>query len=296
MAPSPIDIDRLVREVLEQLNGAAAASEVPAAPPAGGGESASGNGQPEPPLGSQPGAGCLAPLGSPGSDSEKQPPGADAALQDKPAQQRPAEAASSPPPQATQGRIMVTARVVTMAELGDRLEGARTLVVPAGAVVTPSVRDHLRRARIQLVTAAPEPSASAAAPGPVPILVNARSLDTATLADTFRRDGLEPDVQQCDCLIESTDRLAASAAEGRRGVLLTRHQAAALCLANRHPGVRAVAAEEPGALQAAVEAVGANVIVLNAKQLGMYRLRQMVGDFLRRGPVECPEVFRNRLG
>lgn len=289
MAQLQIDIDRLVREVLEQLQGARPESSARAPAAACGSGSASGNGQPEPPLGASPGAGCLAPVGTPSNEPTPQSPGND--------QSAPQTTSNRQEPQPPEGQVTVDSRVVTMAELGNRLGSARTLVVRPGAVVTPSVRDHLRRERIQLVEAALETSESAPnAKSVVPIVVNARSFETGPLADGLRRDGLHVDLQRCDCLIESTDRLAGTAADRRVGVLLTRHQAAALCLANRHPGVRAVAADEPGALQAAVEAVGANVVVCNPRQIGMYRLRQMIGEFIRRGPTDCPEVFRNRLG
>jgi hypothetical protein len=78
--------------------------------------------------------------------------------------------------------------------------------------------------------------------------------------------------------------------------VLTRHTAAALCLANRHPGVRAVRATDIPSTAATAAAVGANLLVANPAECTFFQLKQMLSEFCRGGVRECPEVFKERLG
>jgi ribose 5-phosphate isomerase RpiB len=80
------------------------------------------------------------------------------------------------------------------------------------------------------------------------------------------------------------------------GAILTRHTAAALCLANRHPGVRAVLATDIPAAAAAVAAVGANLLVLDPTAGTFFQMKQILSDFCRGGVRDCPEVLKKRLG
>jgi len=79
------------------------------------------------------------------------------------------------------------------------------------------------------------------------------------------------------------------------GVLLTRHAAAGLCLANRLRGVRAVTGVEAPAVAVATAAIGANLLVMNPLVGSFFQLKQMVTEFCRGGARPCPEVFRARL-
>ena len=47
--------------------------------------------------------------------------------------------------------LVVTERVITMRAIDGRLSGVQRLLVPAKAVVTPAVRDELKKHRIELV-------------------------------------------------------------------------------------------------------------------------------------------------
>ena len=82
---------------------------------------------------------------------------------------------------------------------------------------------------------------------------------------------------------------------GTLGLLLTPHEAESLCLANRLPGVRAIAGREAGQVAADATAVGANVLVINPKKIGQFAIRQMLDVFCRGGVRPCPEVLKERL-
>ncbi len=162
-------------------------------------------------------------------------------------------------------------------------------MVPRRAIVTPAVVDELRRRNVTLSRAAaaqhPQPSAARI----VLVAVPARH-EPATLVAALKREGLSIDRQAVDCLIVATDRLAAELTKpDTLGVLWTRHTAAGLCLANRHPGVRAVLATDMTATAAAVAAVGANLLVLDPGGQPEYQQKQVLGEFGRGGVRTCPE-------
>ena len=210
----------------------------------------------------------------------------------------PAPPAMSPvvPPAARDGHVVVDARLVTLASIAGRLQGAKQLVVPPGALVTPSVRDELRRKGVALVRG----SAAAAVRkelAPVLLVVGLSRQDPAAAVQMLRQEGLDVQTEAADCLIAATDKLAAAVALGKSlGLLWTRHVAAGLCLANRHAGVRAVLATGVAATAVAVAAVGANVLVVDPTVGTAYERKQILRDFCLGGIRECPEALQERLG
>jgi hypothetical protein len=193
------------------------------------------------------------------------------------------------------GEVIVQARVVTLAELDGRLASARRLIVPAGAVVTPAVRDELLRRKIAISHAA---AANGQGPEALRLVayVVARKYDPGPLGSALEKTGIGFEPHRSECLIASTDALAAEVKKhDTLGLLLTRHTAIGLCLANRHAGVRAIFGCSPSGVTAGAEAVGANVLVANTAT-PFFELRQIVGNFCRGGVKQCPEVFREQLG
>lgn len=201
--------------------------------------------------------------------------------------------ATSPP--AAPGELALTAPVVTLADLEGRLGALRRLVVPTGAVVTPAVRDELRRRNVALLRSSDVPSRPSGDVRLVAVTHGERSNSSAVLA-AINQEGVPVEAEAADCLIVATDRLAEAVADSDAlGLLLTRHTAAGLCLANRHAGVRAVTGPDAPAVLAAVEAVGANVLVLDPAQLTLFQLKKMVAGFFRGGVRVCPAELAERL-
>ena len=191
--------------------------------------------------------------------------------------------------------LVVSARVVTMTELGNRIERVRRVVVPMQAVVTPSVRDELRRKNIALVYEQPRPEPPAGTARLVLIAVG-RSFDPAGLVTALRQEGLEVDPRRSDCLLASSDELARELAGGRTlGVMLTSQPAIGLCLANRLSGVRAVLGTGAEETAAAAASVGANLLVAAPRARTFFELKHLVGEFARGGVRPCPELLRERL-
>ena len=205
------------------------------------------------------------------------------------------ETALPPKPALDPAEWTVTNRVVTLRDLPELWNGVRRVVVPARAVVTPAVRDELDRKRVALAFAEASPPPRGDRPA---VLVTAvGSYDPAALAKALADDGFAPQVERTQCLIVATEGLARGLSGGRTaGLLLTKHPAAALCLANRLAGVRAVLGTSAERAAADADAVGANLLVLDTQAQGFFPLRQTARRFLRGAPRACPEVFTKQLG
>lgn len=194
------------------------------------------------------------------------------------------------------GDVVVAQRVVTLVDLGERIHAAQRLVVPPGAVVTPSVRDELRRRNVSLVFEnAVSPTTSGLAP--VAMTVLGSKIDPKPLVDELERAGHAVDLQRTDCLVRATDDMADQLKQGNTaGVLLTNYGAIAMCLANRHRGVRAVLASDESRAAADAVSVGANLLVVEPRRTAPETVRRIVTAFCRQGPGQCPEDLRDRLG
>lgn len=192
------------------------------------------------------------------------------------------------------GELILSRQVVTLADVGGRLEGVRRVLVPAGAVVTPAVRDELMRRKVALGCIAAQ--AQAGQRLRLVMLVVARRFDPLPLAAALERQGVAVEQAQLDCLIAATDRLARELAQPNSlGLLLTRHTAAALCLANRRRMIRAILGREPVELAADAQAVGANLLVVDPDACSAAVLLRMVREFCAQGVRDCPEALRRGL-
>jgi hypothetical protein len=189
--------------------------------------------------------------------------------------------------------LVMTRRVVTLADLPERSATVRRVIVPLGTVVTPAAQDELQQRKIKLVVGEPDGAAKAAK---TILTVAAATYDPAALAVALEREGFTLQTGRMDCLIRATDQLAAELAAGSTmGLLVTAYPAAAVCLANRHPGVRAILGTRADTVAGDAQSVGANLLVIDPGPHGFFALKQMATRFLRGGPRICPEVFRKRL-
>ncbi len=194
-----------------------------------------------------------------------------------------------------ENELTLNARVISMAELAGRLSSVRRLVVSRRAVVTPAARDELRAKGIMLVRG--EACKPTAAKGlRVAMVVSGTDFDPAALVAALTGEGYSVDRTASDCLIAAVDQLAAEIKNAETlGVLLTSHVAAAVCLANRLPGVRAVAGANPAAVAADAAAVGANLLAVDPRAVTFFQLKRMAAEFCRGGVRPCPAVFCQRL-
>ncbi len=203
----------------------------------------------------------------------------------------PDKAAQSPDPR----QLQLSERTITLGTLAGRLAGVAEVLVPAGAVVTPSVRDELRKRRIALRVAS-APAADVATPSGVVLGVAGPAQATASVLAAVHAEASPVERIERECVLEVVRQVSqAVASQGRIGLVLTDRPAVALCLANRQAEIRAAWGVNLAAVREAARLIGANVLVVNPAQHGVYELRGMIREFVG-GRHDCPKVYRRTLG
>jgi hypothetical protein len=178
-------------------------------------------------------------------------------------------------------------KLVTLATLEHRLTGVNRLALRAGTVVTPSAQDELRARGITVVrSAAPTQNQP---PKPTLVLGVADGAEQACDAPA-----LIAAIAATGCTVEriaqtGLNTIAAELAEhaalgGRPALLLTSRPAAAVCLANRRRGVRAIGGNDARYLREAMADVAANFVAVDPARLTPFELRRLVGEFCTSWP------------
>ena len=252
MTQIPLDIDRVVREVLAELKRAPASIIAAAA-------SSSSNG-----------------ISAKVTSSE-------------PVAKAPASIPSG------NGELVLSTRLVTMAEIEDRLAGIRRVVVNPQAVVTPAVRDALRQRNITLSRAALMKDTPAKSLRLVIVAARPRSIQPTGRHITKRRHRKFNANRPIAYWTPRIDWPSELAKGDSLGLLLTPHTAAAMCLANRLSGVRAVLGSNASNVERDANAVGANLLVIDPKNISLFKLCRMASEFYRGGIRSCPEALKKRL-
>jgi hypothetical protein len=86
----------------------------------------------------------------------------------------------------------------------------------------------------------------------------------------------------------AAERLAA-APQQTLGVVLSGYSAAAVCIANRKPSLRAVQGTDPTILKTDVDQIGANLIVVDPVRCGQYKTQSLLKVFLANGVRKTPK-------
>lgn len=197
-------------------------------------------------------------------------------------------------------QLFIPGKVVALADWADHLDRARCVSVAAGAVVTPALRDELQRRRIALRYVSGSRSEARetpinAAELSVQLVIHQGCFDERALR-TLRSDGASITVASSECVIEACDAAARAVLEKQAlAVVMTRYAAAALCLANRTPQVRAVAARDSAELKSAMSMVGANVVVIDPDAVGSFMAGRLLREVAVIGRRACPRAFGSRL-
>ncbi|GEM_PF-6959280 len=166
----------------------------------------------------------------------------------------------------------------------------RVLEVPRRCVVTPAARDLLRRRGIELRRTSE--SASQKTAPPLVVVADVPRLELAALDRVLQ--GAEVPVQRLPQLglsLALEELARAVRLGGQRGLVWTRRPQVALCLVNRHRGVRAAGGEDPLQLRRHVSEVAANCLVVAPTCAAPWALRGLVRWFAMR-PLESipPEL------
>ncbi|HEX4000530.1 MAG TPA: hypothetical protein VHX65_18420 [Pirellulales bacterium] len=204
--------------------------------------------------------------------------------------------------------LVVEAAVVSLSAVFDasaRLEGVRRLTVGRRAIVTPAVCDLLRQRKIELYRGErnAKPPQDGAKTATLRLVVGVADASNAaqfeTLMKLLGRMPLAIERLAASGLLETIDELARQvAASATVGLLLTPEPAAAMCLANRLPGVRAMAAGDAGtlaALTATAREIGANLLIVDPTGRSPFAMKPWIERFCQGAPRRCPPQWRGRL-
>lgn len=172
---------------------------------------------------------------------------------------------------------MLTQRVITVDALEGKLEGVREVRVDHGAVVTPAAQDVLRRADVRLVREGRANRGARQKAGSLIVGVADCADEPAavTRLTEVHRGGIDHIARTglVDVVEGLTEQVVFG---GSKGLLFTDNAAAAICLANRGKGVRAVTERSFKEVEAAVAAVGANLLVIRPAGLTTWEQLRMV--------------------
>jgi hypothetical protein len=197
--------------------------------------------------------------------------------------------------EASRGELVLSSKVISVAELADRLDGISRLIVPRGAIFTPAARDELRKHQVAVASAVPAKGATTAAR--LVVGVADTNYPAAPLVDMLANDGIKIERLAPSDLAAIVDNLCQRVVQNeQRGLLITERAAAAVCLANRQRGVRAALSANARAVTEAIDEIATNLLVVNPSGKSNFELRQMAREFVRAGQTVCPPALRERLG
>jgi hypothetical protein len=202
---------------------------------------------------------------------------------------------ASRPTQATVGELVLVERVVSVRELEGKLTGVVRVLVPRGAVFTPAARDLLKEKRIAVASAVATATNKTAKR--VTLGIAETTFDPAALVGELTRDGWQVERLPQVGLVSVSDELCEQVVKGGvRGLLITEQTAAALCLANRHRGVRAALAGDPVSLAATIEQVAPNTLVVDPRGKSQFAWKRLLKTWSDAGERACPEHLKKTLG
>jgi hypothetical protein len=189
--------------------------------------------------------------------------------------------------------LVLTSKVVSLAEVEGKLKDVSQLVVPRGAVFTPAARDELRRFAVAVASA----TDGKTSPKVRLVLAAAEtSFEPTTLATALAGEGIAVERVAGGDLSNAVDTLARKVVVDKLlCLLITDMPAAAVCLANRQRGVRAALGHSLAAVSEAVNTIAANLLVIDPRSRSLHELRRIARELVRAGRPERSTVIGDRL-
>jgi hypothetical protein len=207
---------------------------------------------------------------------------------------RSSQPATAKPQPAPTAELRWPSRVVTAAELADKLHGINHLIVAAGAVITPSAADLLRERGVALTYENTKDKNKG----------HTASIVMAIAETTFNASAFAGGLQSRGIRIERLAQAGLTAAvdeaselvarDGRRAVLVTGRAAAAACRANRQAAVRAVAGSRSEDLSRAAEETEANMLIVEPGAMSLHGLVNLVATFASRPYGAGPAMLASK--
>jgi len=196
--------------------------------------------------------------------------------------------------------VRLDGHLITLALLDERIQGrwenVREMIVPAKAVITPSVRDLCYKKEITLTfhsenvmpnqtpNANQKEYAAEKLSENVSVLLALHQIkrEPEMLLNFLRQDTLL-EKESFDCIIKTVEHTAKQMEQNtnQAAIIISHHYAAAgIVLANRYAKLRAVYGIAPEQVKHDAAATDANVLILPAEQLSGYQLREISRAFL----------------
>lgn len=195
------------------------------------------------------------------------------------------------------GEVLLDAKVVSVEQLNGKLDGARQVIVRRGAIVTPAARDLLRARGIEIGWRVDSGKQSIQQAARGVLGVAEISYEPAELIRLMGHEGVTFEPIARTGLITVVDEMTERVVkDGELGLLLTGAPMAALCLANRRGGVRAIFGMDQPTVQRGVAEVGANFLIVDANRRSTFELKNLVKAFCRDWPRACRAAWLDRLG
>jgi len=184
--------------------------------------------------------------------------------------------------------------VVTTEQIAQCPVGT-SIRVKANAVVTPAAIDMIRDRKMTLRRSSDEKQ-DPPRPRLLWMVNTVSTFDLRPLCEALRRQGVAPQTGQTTSLIEAiqmaVDHIRAG---GSRAVVLTGQTAAAVCMANRADGVRALHAGNAEEVERAREEIAPNLLVLNPAGSNRTNLTRVVRCFFGSQPTEPAPQYKQVL-
>lgn len=191
------------------------------------------------------------------------------------------QAATSQPKNNTPSaaELVLGERLVTLETLRNRLKGVTSVQVSSKAIVTPAVRDELKDRNISLTVADNTPAAS-----PLSKLAVLAYGEPAELSAWSQQVSVERETDPRRAVARAVNLTRQTGL----AVLLCKDAAAAACLANRTAGIRALAAPATSALESAMRAIGANLVVVDPATLADGSVEDFLNSVARNRGLSAP--------
>jgi hypothetical protein len=193
--------------------------------------------------------------------------------------------------------LTLSDRVITLSAIEGRLDGVRQLAVRRQAIVTPAVRDELKRRGVAMV----RQDERAASLAQVKLLAALHGLGDSARGVRATVSQTTAGVEWLEC--QATTSLAGTVHEltghiERRqtpGLLLTTQPLVAAVMANRNPAIRAAAVGDVTMLEEAIDALGANLVTVDPVRVSPFALKTIVQRLAAATPV-CPTELTASMG
>lgn len=185
------------------------------------------------------------------------------------------------------GTLSLDDRVITLATLSDKLADVKRIIVPRSAVVTPAVRDELKKRKISLEFATNRPGAKTTSRRL--LLAVTTQYDAAALAKRLLATGTHIEQLSATDWKDAVGTMTQKLKDTQlTGVILTDRPAAVACHANRDSAIRAAVVSDARSMKDATDSLGANLLVVDPAAHSLYMLERLLHEYAKSDHRELP--------